>query len=80
MSASIQLNSIFQEVFDNPAMVVRPETSPADILDWDSVAQVKLVLAIEDTFGIRFTSDEVSGIHCAGDFMAALNKRKGAVS
>jgi acyl carrier protein len=80
MYAIHQLNSIFREVFDDPALVVRPETSPGDIADWDSVAQVKLVLAVEEAFAIRFTSDEVSSVQSAGDFIAALNKRKGAVA
>ena len=80
MSVPFQLNSIFQEVFDNLDLVVRSETSPIDIPDWDSVAQVKLVLAVEEAFAIRLTSDEVSSIHCVGDFVAALNKRKGTVA
>jgi acyl carrier protein len=80
MSVINQLNSIFQEVFDDPALVVRPETSPSEIADWDSVAQVKLVLAIEEAFGARLTTDEVTGLHCVGDFMAALNGRKGTAA
>jgi acyl carrier protein len=80
MSVIYQLNSIFQEVFDDPALVVRPETSPNDIADWDSVAQVKLVLAIEEAFGTQFTTDEVTALQCVGDFIAALNRRKGAMA
>ncbi|MCE5306264.1 MAG: acyl carrier protein [Acidobacteriales bacterium] len=80
MSAINQLSSIFQEVFDDPALVLRPETSPKDIADWDSVAQVKLVLAIEETFGIRFSTEEVTGLHCVGDFVAALRKLKGTIA
>ena len=80
MSVINQLNSIFQEVFDDPALFVRPETSPGDIVDWDSVAQVKLVLGIEEAFGTRFTTDDVTGLHCVGDFIAALNRRKGAIA
>ena len=80
MSATIQLNSIFQEVFDDPELLVQPETSPSDLPDWDSVAQVKLVLAIEEAFAIRFTSDDVSGIHSVRDFIAALNRQRGMVA
>ncbi len=75
-----QLNSLFQEIFDDPALVVQPETSASDIAEWDSVAQVKLVLAIEEAFGARFTTDEVAALHCVGDFIAALNRRKGALA
>jgi acyl carrier protein len=80
MSAIIQVNLIFQEVFDDPELFVRPETSPSEIADWDSVAQVKLVLAIEEAFGIRFTTDEVASLHCVGDFITALNRRRGVVA
>ena len=77
MSANTQLNSIFRDVFDDPGLDLRPETSPSEIADWDSVAQVKLVLAVEEAFGIRFTSEEVADLHCFGDFVRALEKRKG---
>ena len=76
MLAIVQINSIFREIFDDPALLIQPETSPRDIADWDSVAQVKLVLAIEDAFAVRFTTEEVSGFHCVGDLIEALNKRK----
>lgn len=76
MSLMYQLNVIFQEVFDDPALAVRPQTSPSDIAEWDSVAQIKLVLAVEDAFGTRLTTDEVSSLHCVGDFIGALNKRQ----
>lgn len=77
MSTLVQINSIFQEVFDDPQLVVEPETTSADLLDWDSVAQVKIVLAIEEAFAIRFTNDELSSIHSVADFMAAIAKVKG---
>ena len=79
MSTLVQLNSIFQEVFDDPLLTVSPETGPHDIADWDSVAQVKLVLAIEEAFSIRLTGDDVSGIHTVGDFMVAINRQTGRV-
>lgn len=77
MSTLVQLNSIFQEVFDDPQLDVEPETTSTDLLDWDSVAQVKLVLAIEEAFAIRFTSDELSSIHSVAGFMAAIARLKG---
>jgi|HubBroStandDraft_2_1064218.scaffolds.fasta_scaffold811936_1 acyl carrier protein len=76
-STLLQLNTIFQEVFDDPQLQVEPGTSSSDLVDWDSVAQVKLVLSIEDRFGIRLTSDELSTMHTVGDFMTAIAKYKG---
>ncbi len=76
MSTLVQLNAIFQEVFDDPELAVEPGTSTSDVLDWDSVAQVKLVLTIEESFGIRFTIHETSAIHTVGDFLAAIARHQ----
>jgi acyl carrier protein len=76
-STLLQLNTIFQEVFDDPQLQVEPGTSPSDLADWDSVTQVKLVLTIEEVFGIRLASDELSTMHTVGDFMTAIARYKG---
>lgn len=68
---SIQI--IFREIFDDPKLMVLPTTSPNDIPDWDSVAQVKIVLAIEEAFGARFTTSEVAEFQTVGDFLRALH-------
>ena len=71
-----QINTVFQEIFDDPRLVVSENTTPDDISDWDSVAHVKLVLSLEDLFGIQFTTEEVAGLHSVGDFMRALGSRQ----
>ena len=67
------IQSIFQEIFDDPKLEVRPSTNRNDIPNWDSVVQVKIVLAIEEAFGMRFTTSEVAQFHSVGDFLHALD-------
>jgi acyl carrier protein len=71
------LTRIFQEVFDDEGIVLTPATGPDQLADWDSVAQVKLVLSVEMEFGIRFTTDEVAGMHSVGDILAGLDRHLG---
>jgi acyl carrier protein len=80
MSTLIQLNSVFQEVFDDPNLALRPETSPADIPEWDSIAQVKLVLSTEEAFAIQFAAEELASMYSVGDFVAAIERQKGLSS
>jgi acyl carrier protein len=40
------------------------------------VAQVKLVLAIEEHFGFQLTEDEVSSIRSVGGFLEAIERRQ----
>ena len=64
-------------MFDDDGLVVTPDTSRRDVADWDSVAHVKLVLSLEEEFGIRFSEDEVSSVQTVGDFLAAIETHKG---
>jgi len=70
-----KLQAIFREYFDDPALVIGPETSPANLPQWDSVALVHIVLAIEEAYDLRFTMDEVAGIHCVADLLVILEAR-----
>jgi acyl carrier protein len=70
------LQSIFREVFDDESLTITPQTSTNDISGWDSVAQVKIVLTVEEQFGIQFSENEVSTLKTVGGFIDALEKRK----
>jgi acyl carrier protein len=52
------------------------ETSIDDIAEWDSIAQVKLVLTIEERFGFQFNEDEMSSIRNVGGFVNAVECRR----
>ncbi len=70
------VQEIFRQVFDDDRLVVAPGTGPRDVADWDSVAHVKLILALEEEFGIRFTEDEVSSIQTVGQLLDAIEAHK----
>ena len=72
-----RLQSIFREVFDQPSLELTPELSPATLPEWDSVAMVQLVLATEQEFGVRFTTEEVASFKSAGDMLKALGNKAG---
>ena len=71
------LQRLFREVFDDDNLVVTPQTGHGDIDGWDSVAQVKLVLMVEEQFGLQFDDDEVSSMHTVGDFLGSIQLRRG---
>ena len=68
-----RLEIVFKDVFDDPSLRLTPDFSPAVCPDWDSVAMVRLVLAIESEFNMRFTTDQVAGIKSASDILAVLS-------
>jgi acyl carrier protein len=72
-----RLQAIFREIFDQPGLLLTPELGPATIPEWDSVATVQLVLAVEQEFGVRLSTDEVASLRSAGDFLKILASKAG---
>ena len=66
---------IFREVFDDDSLVITEQTSAKDIEDWDSLMNINLIAAMEDTFGIRFALKEVSDMQCVGDAADIIERK-----
>lgn len=67
-----RVQAVFREIFDNNSLEISDDMSAKDIHDWDSLAQVKLIIGLEEEFAIKFTTNEVVGMKCIGDLKAAL--------
>ncbi|KQT57240.1 hypothetical protein ASG52_04055 [Methylobacterium sp. Leaf456] len=70
-----RLTDIFREVFDDPALVVRPEMTARDVAGWDSGRMVEILMATEDAFGITFTTREVDALARVGDLSDAVARK-----
>jgi len=67
-----RIREVFREVFDDDEMEIWDEMSAKDVPDWDSLAQVKLVIGLEEEFEIKFTTHEVAQMTCLDDLKEAL--------
>lgn len=56
-----RLTAVFRDVFDNPALEI-DGLSRATYPEWDSLAQVKLIIGIEEEFDVKFTIDQVANL------------------
>lgn len=68
-----------QEVFDSTflqSVVVRSDLSARDVEEWDSLAHVSLILAVEEAFGVQFRVGEVEATKNVGELADLIIKRK----
>lgn len=72
-----KLEVIFRDVFDDEDIVLTNETTANDIEDWDSLAQINLLIAIKKEFKINFDLEEVSKYKNVGDMVNAIKKKIG---
>lgn len=70
-----KFQGIFREVFDMPDLQMTDAMTAEDVADWDSLSHVQLVMAIETTFSVKFTTAEVMSLKNVGEFWALLNKK-----
>jgi len=69
------LQIVFRDVFDRPDLVIGAETDAADIEGWDSLMHINLIVAIEERFGIAFTTAEIGSFSCVGDVVALIQAK-----
>ena len=67
-----KLEAIFRDVFDDESIILTDETNSSDIPDWDSLAHIQLIAAIEDKFGIKFTLEEAVSAENVGEFIKII--------
>lgn len=70
-----QLQIIFRDVFDDETIVLTLNTNADQIEGWDSLAQIRLVAAIENKFNIKFGYDELKEIPDVGGMIKIMIKK-----
>lgn len=70
-----RLQLIFRDVFDDDELTINDATAAADIEDWDSLAHIQLITAIEKQFGIKFTLQEAVSSANVGKFTSLIRSK-----
>ena len=71
-----KLAEVFQEVFDDDEIAIGPETTAGEILEWDSMSNIQLLVAIEKAFnGVKFNTGEVANLKNVGEMVAVIMQR-----
>ncbi|MDP0494945.1 MAG: acyl carrier protein [Verrucomicrobiota bacterium JB024] len=65
----LRLQRIFRDVLDEPALRLSEDFSTADHPEWDSVAMVQIVLAVEQEFGCELDMAQVAQIKSVADIL-----------
>ena len=75
-----ELQDIFREIFDDDELIISSETTADDIEDWDSLTHLQLIMQIEQSFNIKFTTVQLKNMPNVGamvDAIAELKKQGG---
>jgi acyl carrier protein len=73
-----QLTQIFRSVFDDDALKLTPSSSANDIEEWDSLNQIKIILACENAFKIKLNPRKISTLENVGQMLDYLERELAA--
>ena len=70
-----QVGEIMVDIFDLDDLEVTPDTTAADVEEWDSLSHIRLMVAIERHFGIKFSNAEIEALQNVGDLVKAIDSK-----
>jgi acyl carrier protein len=68
-----EFRAILEDVLDVEGLTIGPETTAADVAGWDSLNHVRLLVRLEQIYGISFQVDQVEAVKNVGGILALVN-------
>jgi acyl carrier protein len=70
-----KVTEIFHDLFDDPSIVLSPETTAANVPGWDSFNHINLIISIEAEFRIKFQPAELETMHNVGALVDRIERK-----
>ena len=55
----LKVQDIFWDILDDESVTLTYETTASDVEGWDSLTHIQLIVAIEKSFKVKFTTLEI---------------------
>lgn len=68
---------LMEDVFDLDELTYADSLTAADIEEWDSLSNIRFVVAVEKMFGIRFSNSEISALENVGQMVDLIASKLG---
>ena len=68
----IKLQSVFRVIFDDDSIKLESNTTAEDIEEWDSLNQIRIILACEKEFSVKLNPREINDFINIGEMVEHL--------
>ena len=70
------LTEVFHDVFDDDSIALTPEMTAVDVDEWDSLNHIRLIVATEKEFSVRFSTTEINALENVSQFVDLIVEKK----
>ncbi|KAA2233444.1 acyl carrier protein [Salinarimonas soli] len=78
MTTDETVHEVFRTVFNDDDIVLSDDYSAADRSDWDSIAHLNLMFALEQSLGVTFSGNEFMSLSNVGELRQLLRAKLGS--
>jgi acyl carrier protein len=69
-----EINDIFKDVLDDESIVINRGTTSDDVEEWDSLNHIRLIVAIEKKYRLKFTAAQMMAWKNVGEMCDDIEK------
>jgi len=70
-----KLDEIIADQLDLDDVKLSASTVSADVDGWDSLAHVRIMIAVEQAFGVRFSTSQITSIANVGELIERIRAK-----
>lgn len=70
-----RVRDVMRKVFYLPALTLRPCMTAQDVVEWDSLAHLNLIAALEREFACEFDLDELEGMATVKALLEIISRK-----
>jgi acyl carrier protein len=71
----LKIQSLLGSLFPELERPLQADDSPVTVGGWDSLRQVEIILAVEETFGVALTTADIVELKSVGALVGILRRR-----
>jgi acyl carrier protein len=72
-----RVTAVLRDVFDDDALVATPALVAKDVDGWDSLAHIRVIVALEQEFNVSFSAAEASNFGNMSEVVASIQTKGG---
>jgi acyl carrier protein len=71
-----ELSELIGDILDLDDLILTETTVADDVDGWDSLAHVRIVVAAEQKFGVRFSTSEITSLASVGELASLIERHQ----